>query len=238
MEEKQKERHVFLLIGQSNMAGRAPIDEPDKVPVPGAFLWNIGAERWEPALPPYNRYSPSRKGIDEQHLNPGPTFAKAYLAENPEIEVGMVCSSRGGTRIGQWVKEEPDPFDLYRHAVDAAKLATEEGHCILKGILWHQGEGNAHNAEDYPPKLARLVKDLRADLGKNIPFVFGQIGRWNPDHKSFNQMIVKQTAKLKKTAVVMSDRMKGIDDFHFDTPAQRLLGKRYAAKILELQGKK
>ncbi len=229
-----KDRHIFLLIGQSNMAGRAPIEEADKLPVPGAFLWNVGAERWEPALPPYNRYSPSRKGIDEQHLNPGPTFARAYLKANPEAEIGMICSCRGATRIGQWVKDDPDPFDLYRHAVDAVKLAVEEDGCVLKGILWHQGESNVQNADEYPEKLARLVRNLRADLGKNIPVVFGQIGQWNADHAAFNKMIVGQVKNISKSAVVATDRLKNMDVFHFDTAAQRLLGKRYAAKMLEL----
>ena len=233
MEEEAKQRHVFLLIGQSNMAGRAPIDGMDKMPVPGAFLWNIGAKRWEPALPPYNRYSPSRKGIDEQHLNPGPGFARAYLKENPDVEVGMVCSARGGTRIGQWVREDPDPFDLYHHAIEATKEAVEDGG-ILKGVLWHQGENNAANSDEYPAKLKQLVKHIRADLGKTLPFVFAQIGRWNPEHKDFNEMILKQPANISNSAVVPTDRMKNIDDFHFDTPAQRLLGKRYATEMLSL----
>lgn len=112
-----KPRHIFLLIGQSNMAGRAKIEEADEKPSPGAYLWNIKEKRWEAATPPYNRYSVSGKRPSMQKLNCGPSFAKAYLEANPEVEIGIVCSARGGTKIEQWDRENPDEFDLYRLAV-------------------------------------------------------------------------------------------------------------------------
>src|SRR5689334_5595211 len=42
---------VYLLIGQSNMAGRAPIEEEDKAPVEHAYVLN-GSDTWEPATNP------------------------------------------------------------------------------------------------------------------------------------------------------------------------------------------
>ena len=69
--QEKKERHVFLLIGQSNMAGRAKIEVEDKKTIDGAFLWNIGKKKWEAAVPPYNLQSPSRKNVKMQQLNCG-----------------------------------------------------------------------------------------------------------------------------------------------------------------------
>ena len=54
---------VFLLIGQSNMAGRAKVEDEDAKVLDGAVLWNIGAKAWEPAKTPFNRYSPMGKGL-------------------------------------------------------------------------------------------------------------------------------------------------------------------------------
>ncbi len=65
----KQERHIFLLIGQSNMAGRAKIEEQDKVAIPHALLWNIGEKKWEPAIPPYNVHSPSAKNLSMQRLS-------------------------------------------------------------------------------------------------------------------------------------------------------------------------
>ena len=230
-----KQRHVFLLIGQSNMAGRAQIEAEDQKKVHGISLWNIESKRWEPAVPPYNRYSPSRKDMSMQRLNCGPSFAKAYLQANPGVEVGIVCAARGGTRIGQWDRENPDKFDLYRHAIEATKLAVQQRGSALKGILWHQGEGNSSTPGGYPARLKELVNRLRADLGvEKLPFVFGQIGQWKPEYAAFNEMIVQQPAKIPHTAVVKTDGLKNFDSAHFDSASQRELGKRYAAEMLKL----
>ena len=91
--QDKKERHIFLLIGQSNMAGRAAIEDVDKEPIEGVSLWQIAEKKWIPAIPPYNLYSPSRKQVNMQRLNCGPSFAKAYLEKNPGVEIGIVCAA-------------------------------------------------------------------------------------------------------------------------------------------------
>jgi len=236
-ESEKKERHVFLLIGQSNMAGRAKIEEQDKAAIPGVFLWNIADKNWESAAPPYNRHSPSRKDIKMQRLNCGPSFVATYAKANPKIDVGIVCAARGGSSIEQWDRENPDKFDLYRHAMDAIKAALKDGG-ELKGILWHQGEANRERTREYPAQLKELVKRLRKDLDAgNLPFVFGQIAQWNPEYPPFNKMILKQSANIPYSAVVNTDGLKGIDTAHFDSAGQRELGKRYAAEMLALLNK-
>ena len=53
---------IFLLVGQSNMAGRAKIAEADKAPIPNVYLFNAD-QKWEAAVPPYNRYAKQKKKI-------------------------------------------------------------------------------------------------------------------------------------------------------------------------------
>lgn len=234
----KKERHIFLLIGQSNMAGRATIEEADKVALPDAILWNIGEKKWDPAIPPYNVHSPSRKVLSMQKLNCGPSFAAGYLARNPGIEIGIVCVARGGSSIEQWDRENPDKFDLYRHAIEATTAALKDGG-ELKGILWHQGEANSGKFSEYPEKLKKLVHRFRHDLMvKDLPFVFGQIAPWNPAFQEFNQMIIKQPANIPHTGIVYADGLSKLDSVHFDSAAQRELGKRYATVMLEVLKKK
>ncbi len=234
----KKERHIFLLIGQSNMAGRAQIEEQDKSSIPHVQLWNITKMEWEEALPPYNRYSPSRKEISMQRLNCGPSFAAVYAKANPDVEIGIVCAARGGSSIEQWDRENPDKFDLYRHAMGAIKAALKEGG-ELKGILWHQGEANRERAAEYPALLKTLVSRLRKDLDADtLPIVFGQIAQWNPEYATFNRMILKQPANIPNTALVKTEGLKGIDSAHFDSDGQRELGKRYAAEMMALLRKK
>ncbi len=234
--QEKKERHVFLLIGQSNMAGRAAIESVDKEPIAGVSLWQIGEKKWIPAIPPYNLYSPSRKSEKMQRLNCGPGFARAYMEQHPGVEIGIVCAARGGTRIGQWSRETPDDFDLYRHAVEATKAALATGG-ELKGILWHQGEGDSggNGLSLYPGKLSELILNLREDLkSPRLPFVYSQLGQWKPAYEGFNSMIVEQPAKIEATACITTEGLKGFDEAHFDSAAQRELGKRFAAAMEEL----
>lgn len=234
--QEKKERHVFLLIGQSNMAGRAKIEVEDKKTIDGAFLWNIGKKKWEAAVPPYNLQSPSRKNVKMQQLNCGPSFVNAYSEKHPGVEVGIVCAARGGTSIGQWDKKKPDNFDLYHHAIEATKAALAEGG-ELKGILWHQGEGDSgeKNLPFYPEKLVQLIANLREDLkSPKLPFVYSQVGQWKPEYEGFNEMIVKQPAKIEGTACITTEGLKNFDDAHFNSAGQRELGERFAVAMEKL----
>jgi len=226
--------HVFLLAGQSNMAGRARIEEEDKGEIPGTYLWNIAEKKWEPAIAPLNRYSPQRKPMNMQRLNCGPSFAKAYRKANPGATVGMVCAARGGTAIHEWAKGWEKPFPMYRDALAAVKDALEAGG-ELKGILWHQGESDSLELDGYEEKFAAVVANFRQDLGKpELPFVFGQVGRWNPQYQAFNAMIVKQAENIPHSACVPTEGLTNMDAAHFDSKSQRTLGDRYAEAFLGL----
>ncbi len=234
--DPDEERHVFLLVGQSNMAGRAAIEAEDEGPIEGVELWNIAENRWEPATVPFNRHSPHRKELSMQRLNPGPTFAKAWRDTHPGVRVGIICSVRGGTTIEQWEKGRQAPWPLYDTALAAARAAlAADPKSRLVGILWHQGEGNSPEPAGYPAQLKALVARWRADFGNpDLPFVFGQIGQWNPDYTAFNAMIVKQAAEIPHSACVMTDGLTNMDQAHFDSRSQRELGHRYAKAMLEL----
>ena len=234
--------HVFLLTGQSNMAGRATIEKQDEKPVEGALLWNIADQKWEAAKPPYNRYSPHGKGLQMQRLNCGPSFVREYLKANPGVRVGIVCSVRGGTSIEQWKKGVTKPWSLFDTTVAEAQAAlAADPKAELKGILWHQGEANsaADKVKKYPAQLKELISDFRADLkSPDLPFVFAQIGQFNEDYANFNKMIVRQPEDIEHTACIVTDRLKNMDKAHFDSAGQRALGERYAAAMLELLDEK
>ena len=123
---------------------------------------------------------------------------------------------------------------LYAEAIRATKLALTGGG-VLKGICWHQGESNRTRVPFYSDQLKNLVKDFRSDFGNpKHPFVFSQIGLWNPEYVEFNQMIVKQPERIENTACVKTDGLKNFDPFHFDSASQRILGQRFADLMFEL----
>lgn len=216
--------HVYLLIGQSNMAGRAPIGEAEAKPIPGVYLLDA-EDDWEPASNPLNRHSTIRKGLGMQKLNPGYSFARAMLDSNGENRIGLVVNAKGGTKIEQWAKDTR----FYKEALRRALAAKETG--TLKGILWHQGESNHGNPEGYAEKLARLVEDLRQDLGiEHLPFVAGQI----IGPSKINDEISQLPDLIPNTAVASSEGLETYDRWHFDAESTKELGRRYASAVQAL----
>ena len=65
--------YVFLMIGQSNMAGRAKMLDEDKKPLAGVQLLNADS-KWEQAANPLNRFSSLRKDISMQRMGPSAGF--------------------------------------------------------------------------------------------------------------------------------------------------------------------
>ena len=69
--------HVYLLIGHSNMAGRAPFTKKEAGIIEGCYLLN-DKNKWAPAKNPLNTYSTIRKKLKMQKMNPGYTFSQEF----------------------------------------------------------------------------------------------------------------------------------------------------------------
>jgi hypothetical protein len=211
--------HVFLLMGQSNMAGRAKAGPGDEAPLEGALLLNDKGQ-WEPAVQPLNKYGPDSK---KPQVCLGGDFARALREARPEVRVGLIVHARGATAIAEWRADGT----LYPGALARVKAAGVK----LAGVLWHQGEHNFKD-EAYAEKLAELIGRLRKDLDDpKLPFICGEI--CSP--KSIvNQQMHKCAAETPRTAVARAEDLKKFDAFHFDRPSVKLLGERYAQAWLHL----
>jgi hypothetical protein len=228
--------HLYLLIGQSNMAGRGVMDEAAKQAHPRVLKFTK-ENSWAPATDPLHFDKPiAGVGL-------GSSFARAMAEANPDATIGLIPCAVGGTPLSRWVKGG----DLYAQALERARLALKDG--TLKGILWHQGEadsGNEKLASTYAERLAQMVKDLRAELGAgDVPFVAGKLGeflkREDKDGKpalwpKVNEQIGAVAKTIPRSAAVESAGLqhKG-DGVHFDTAALREFGKRYAEAMRKLQ---
>jgi hypothetical protein len=227
--------HVYLLIGQSNMAGRGVIEEADKVPHPRVFMLNK-ENAWVQAVDPLHFDKPiAGVGL-------GSTFGRVMAEADPEVTIGLIPCAVGGTPLARWQKGK----DLYDQALVRARAALVDGE--LKGILWHQGEGDSKREEDaksYGERLAQMVTDLRADLGAgDVPFVAGRLGEFLQSKDGtpvffdvVNAGIDSIATRVPKAAVVPSTGLKHKGDgVHFDSASLREFGRRYAAAMQKLQG--
>lgn len=206
------------------MAGRAPLTEVDTKTVPRCMLLNT-ENKWEPARNPLNRFSTIRKDLKMQKMGPGYIFAKTMLEHNSKKTIGLVVNARGGSKIEQWSKNKR----YYKDAIKRTNAAIASGG-TLKGILWHQGEGN-HKDTNYLMKLKSLIENLRADFNNpKLPFVAGQIN----NVELINNQLLKLPQEVPHTGVAKSNGLTAMDRWHFDTPSVKELGKRYAEEMLKL----
>jgi predicted TIM-barrel fold metal-dependent hydrolase len=217
--------HLYLLIGQSNMAGRAAIPEDAAGIIDRCYLLNDKNE-WEPARNPLNLYSSVRKGAGMQKLGPGYGFVRKMLEQDKNLRIGLIVNARGGTEIDQWLGKS----ELYWGARKRTKAALRNG--TLKGVLWHQGEGDQKAADAYLGKLQTLVANLRSDFNDpNLPFIAGQIH----NGPAINAQIAKLPETTHATAFASADGLTTTDGTHFDTRSQLLLGERYADQMIRIQ---
>jgi predicted TIM-barrel fold metal-dependent hydrolase len=222
-----KDLHVYLLIGQSNMAGRATIPEDAAGVIDRCYLLNDKNE-WVPAKNPLNLYSTIHKGEGMQKLGPGFSFARKMLEETPDINIGLIVNARGGSKIDQWLGKP----NYYWAARKRTKIAIQSG--TLKGVVWHQGESDNGAPDGYLDKLSTLIAGLRTDFGDtNLPFVVGQVNKV----PAINEQIALLPDKVHHTAFVKSEGLNCTDRWHFDTESQIKLGERYAEQMMELQKK-
>lgn len=227
--------HLYLFIGQSNMAGRGVVDDESKQQNPQILMLDSN-NRWVPATDPVHFDKPALIGV-----GPAISFAKKMLADNKKIKIGLIPCAVGGSPISVW---EPGAFYApnfhpYDDAMKRVELATQQG--VLKGILWHQGESDNDSVHSaiYLEKLKTLINRLRTALHQpNLPFIAGEIGYFIKD--DFINKIVNQLPQQVSNSAVVS--AKGLTDkgdhLHFDTPSARELGKRYAAAMKTLQASK
>jgi len=142
--------HIYLLAGQSNMAGRGKVEAEDSVIHPR--IWMLNKElQWVPAREPLAFDKPKAVGV-----GPGFAFAKEMAKVDQDVLICLVPSAVGGSKIDLW---KPGVYDSvtkcypYDDALRRTQKAMEFGN--LKGIIWHQGESDCTPALSaaYEPKL-------------------------------------------------------------------------------------
>ena len=229
--------HTYLLIGQSNMAGRGVVGPQDKEIHPRVLALNRDCE-WVPAVDPIHFDKPIAG------VGPGLTFGKIIAGLDSSIRIGLIPCAAGGSPITAWQPgccwEQTNSMP-YDNAVRRARLAMSQG--VLRGILWHQGESDSYEqkADLYEDRLIALIKALRADLDMPaIPFVVGTLGDFFvencPPARLVNEALQRVPQRIERAACVMASGLGHIgDQLHFSAEAAHELGARYAAAMMHLQ---
>lgn len=217
--------HVFVLMGQSNMAGSAlPFLDEYKEPSARVLVQN-------PDLTWSGAKTPLRGG----GMSPGESFARHYAELHPGVTVGLIQCARGGRSIKELGKggKDRDGAPNYDNTIKWATAAAKQG--TITGVLWHQGESDCGDA-GYNAKLGTLAADLRADLGlPQLPFICGELGRYAPWTAGFNGRIGAAAKDIPRCAVATSEDLLDLGDkVHFSGFSAEILGSRYLMQYLQL----
>ena len=233
---------LYLLLGQSNMASRAPVPIFSTGRVDRAYLLN-GEDRWEPAsfgalrkdgrgVQGYNRYSSVELPDKINGFSMGYPFAQEIVRVVPGRSIGLIYNAIGGTALGQWQKGADTGY--FEEAVRRTRVAMKSG--TLRAILWHQGERDRNNRE-YMTQLRKFVQDLRGELGvddADVPFLAGELLPMD-SFRSFNRMISDIGQWVPDSDYVDSTGISDIGDgLHINAKGQKVLGRRYAEKVLRM----
>jgi len=149
-------RLIFVLAGQSNMAGRGALDEAAAVPPdPRVVVFSPvdDKEVWHPATDPLHPDTNGRKA----GVGPGMAFAHELLRLAPRIapSIGLVPCAYGGSELARW----EEGGDLFAAAVARVRRCMAEGDAtdVIAGVLWHQGESDCCEAALATSHAARLA---------------------------------------------------------------------------------
>lgn len=220
-----KELDIYLLIGGTNMAGRAKIPEDAQAVIEHCFLLNE-KNQWVPASSPLNRYSSIAKGDDLTKFGPGVGFARAMTEHDKSASIGLVSNAGSGLKIDEWWEKSK----AYRGIRGRSKAAQANGK--IKGVIWLHGEETPEDPVAYSETLRSMISNLRMDLGElDLPFIVGQF----PGKAELNAQLTKMSESLHASAVAVADGLTVSKDGQLDAKSQLLLGKRFAERMTEVQ---
>lgn len=225
---------VYLMAGQSNMAGRGFVEPKDTIIHKRVLTINKNGKLIY-AKEPLHFYEPSNTGLDM-----GISFAKRIASKTSDsISILIIPLAVGGSSIGQWIENKKHRnVELLKNFEDKVEIGKTYGK--IKGILWHQGESNANNTPSiskYETNLSLLFSKFRKIVGnQNLPIVVGELGNYSTTKKNWEKLNSKIRSYANTDLNVKIVSASGLTDkgdkLHFDSKSLRILGKRYAEKML------
>ena len=261
--EKKEPAVVILTAGQSNTDGRVSNEElPDYIKRDGYKYcqWSFGSGvhsgngQFEPFHPKiYNQNKPCRWAYD--------AVVYYLLEQQLQRPFYVIKESLGGTAIDTLCRSNSnmhwsaDPTYLSRTTasdkggLSLLKAFTENiGACIdnylsklpegydIKAMLWHQGESDRSQADNYYDNLKAVVVHVRTYLVNktglqkyaHLPFICGTFSKQS---KQGSVKVVEAMLRLQREdsdfyVVDVSDATLQEDQIHFDAEGAELLGKR------------
>ncbi|MGE7779743.1 sialate O-acetylesterase [Peribacillus sp. NPDC097264] len=216
----------FLMLGQSNMAGRGFLHEVD--PIYNEKIKMLRNGQWQMMTEPIN-YDRPVAGVSL-----AASFAEEWSKVNPDDEIGLIPCAEGGSSLNDWHPEGT----LFKHALSEARFALESSE--ICGILWHQGESDSNHGlhETYYEKFVLIIDTLRKELElEDVPLIIGGLGdflgkigfgKYATESQQVNEQLLRFAHTQQNCYFVTAEGLTANPDgIHLDAVSQRKFGYRY-----------
>lgn len=253
------ELNVFLLAGQSNMAGAdSEVADPPgflqtdadratlftTAPIPAGKMSDI-----------YEPWGSVRGHSNKNKLVHGPEvgFSRTLYAANWRDIAMVKVFANFGRDVNSWPWSDGGSlFNAWTKFTDARiEELKAKGHTVrVRGFVWHQGIDDAIHgklAQKYQENLTQLISVLRRRYAdESTPFVLvrsvnSRIAQPTPDPENKSPMAIVRLAQVKVAESVPfvgwvnSDDLPNVNTHHFSAASQLILGQRLAESFLRLQ---
>lgn len=218
----------FLMLGQSNMAGRGFLHEVE--PIYNEKIKMLRNGQWQMMTEPIN-YDRPVAGVSL-----AASFAEAFAKANPDEQIGLIPCAEGGSSLDDWHPQGT----LFQHALSEARFTLESSQ--ICGILWHQGESDSHHSlhETYYEKLSLIIETLRKELNlQHVPLMIGELGdflgktgfgKYSSEFQEINKQLRRFAHEQQNCYFVSAEGLtSNPDGIHLNSVSQRKFGFRYYA---------
>ncbi|MBM3734624.1 MAG: sialate O-acetylesterase [Acidobacteria bacterium] len=225
---------LWLLAGQSNMVGRANLENIQQ-PDPKVHILRPRAG-WEIAREPVHEQRMGFKGV-MVGAGLGLPFAKE-MVRRTGVPIGLIPTAVGGTSLWEWHPDliQPGSRNFYAPMLEQFRAAGGR----IKGVLWYQGEADCRDdrAPQYLAQFQSFIARVRTDFGDpRLPFYFVQLGRSSneepPPRNERGWNAVREAQRQAELTVPHTGMVTAIDleledAVHINTEGLRQTGRRLA----------
>ncbi len=228
---------IFLLAGQSNMAGAGLYDqlqEAEKKTSARVKIWN--KNEWQELGPGVS--------ANQGRFGPEIAFGRAMRKAYPVDEIYLIKTAAGGTSMHKHWHVENGGGPMLRRFLARARAALtnldeNEIEYTIAGMLWMQGESDAAQGKgaEYEVSLRKFITAMRREFKQNeMPFILGRILP-TFDNPKGNGPLVRAAQEsvareLKNVACFDTDDFERINKGHYNHKGQIRLGATFAQHFL------
>ena len=212
---------TFLLLGQSNMAGRGNVAELDT------------RMKTLPANTTFFLHGSIADISRQAKFGPEVSLARELARIYPNKKINLVKFAPGGSMMKDWLKGRPH----YQTMTKLLNRVRKNHGLDISGILWMHGERDTKSmstANSYKKNLERFIRTMRQDMNKPLlPVVIAQISvpeAYRPAEIKMIKKAQQETARDLPAVQIFSTKnlSKRSDNVHYDSSGQIELGRLFA----------